>query len=425
MREYSINAMLAALAFVLALQQEPAVVDQPVYVNAHWGVSLRRLFDDWVFAPDSARGSTTIIFQPRNGSLGEQLWGALILSSWGRPVPLRQVASRRITSTWRSTLGGSFDLRARDSLDIDGFPAVHIVMSGVIGRTAVEVEEYLIARDSDLVALQFRYPRGLPRDSINAGYLRSLAGLTLRGAAAQPWTMSVQRDYLLFDLPEDEQAIAPGWLSSEVQANGRRLMRWTSLVGAPDSTTVFVVGRYRPETRRFGRLTIRVWRNLATDSMITRATDEMLAPLAQAWAVYWQDFGPVPTTEISVVETSWIATRGGPAAVFLGSDLRSPLAAQILRRELSRTWWGGIVRVDAGSARLLTELAEWSARLAGPPPVPGSSDYVIERIWSSTPSFREAIGTLVAESRGGSAATSRFYAVLGDSAASRLQRALR
>jgi len=44
---------------------------------------------------------------------------------------------------------------------------------------------YLVARDRDLLILQFRYPRGLPRDSIAAGYERSFRSLTIepRGAA--------------------------------------------------------------------------------------------------------------------------------------------------------------------------------------------------------------------------------------------------
>ena len=215
-----------ALALAVAVQQDSAVIDQPVYTSAEWGVALRRPFDDWVFSPATTRGTTTVIFQPRDASLSAQLWGALILSPWGRAVPLRDVASRRIASTWRSTLGPTFRMLARDSLDLAGQPAIHLVMSGTVQGAALEVEEYLLARDSELIALQFRYPRGLPRDSLAAGYLRSLTGFTVRArerevvvASASPpasvWQLEVHGGLLLFDLPQEYQAIAPGWLSSE------------------------------------------------------------------------------------------------------------------------------------------------------------------------------------------------------------------
>ena len=42
------------------------------------------------------------------------------------------------------------------------------------------MEEYFIARGNDLVILQFRYPRGLPRDSIAAGYQHAFDGLEFR-----------------------------------------------------------------------------------------------------------------------------------------------------------------------------------------------------------------------------------------------------
>ena len=65
-------------------------------------------------------------------------------------------------------------------IQIAGFPALHLVMSGAVNRLAVDVEEYFIARGTDLVILQFRYPRGLPRDSIAAGYQRAFDGLEIR-----------------------------------------------------------------------------------------------------------------------------------------------------------------------------------------------------------------------------------------------------
>jgi hypothetical protein len=433
--------LLFALALAAAAQQDSSVIDAPVYSSAEWGVSMRRPFDDWVFSPATARGTTTVIFQPRDGSLSDQLWGALVLSSWGREVPLQDVATRRTYTNWRATLGSSFRLLTRDSLDVAGLPAIHLVMTGAIERAVVDIEEYLVARDSDLIALQFRYPRGQPRDSISAGYLRSLASLAIRARppsapsapparAASPvsaWSVALERDRVLFDLPAEYQAVAPGWLSSEVTSQGRRLMRWTPLIGGAD-TALYAIGRFRLEPRRIGRLTLRAWRSLSTDSSLTRVTDDMLFVLARAWAVYWRDFGPVPTAEVSVVETAWSQSRGGPGVVYLGADARQPgAAASILRRELARSWWGGMVKAEGPAARLVGELLPaWSAALAGDS-ASSPESRTIERIRTTAgdAAFREAIRTLIAESRGGPPAISSFLALLGEEAAAGVRAAIR
>ncbi len=426
-----------ALALAVAVQQDSAVIDQPVYTSAEWGVALRRPFDDWVFSPATTRGTTTVIFQPRDASLSAQLWGALILSPWGRAVPLRDVASRRIASTWRSTLGPTFRMLARDSLDLAGQPAIHLVMSGTVQGAALEVEEYLLARDSELIALQFRYPRGLPRDSLAAGYLRSLTGFTVRArerevvvASASPpasvWQLEVHGGLLLFDLPQEYQAIAPGWLSSEAITQGRRLMRWTPVIGGPD-TSLYAVGRFNSETRRAGRLSFRIWRNLSADTGVTHATDAMLARLADTWAVYWRDFGPVPTTEIGVVETAWRETRGGPGVIYLGADARSPSTGDnTIRREVSRSWWGGMVRANGPAERLISELLPaWSVTLAGGPA--DSTANAIEGIRRAAgdAAFREAIRTFILASRGGVPALDSFLSALGDSAAAKAREVIR
>ena len=46
-------------------------------------------------------------------------------------------------------------------------------------HAVLDVEEYLVARGGDLILLQFRYPRGLPRDSIAAGYERVFDGIRM------------------------------------------------------------------------------------------------------------------------------------------------------------------------------------------------------------------------------------------------------
>lgn len=168
-----------------AAPQEPVPLDVPVYRDSAYGVSLHRPFDDWVFEPASSRGTTTVIFHPRDASLREQLWGALVLTTFNRDVPLGQVADQRVLTSWHATLGPSFTLLTRDSMTVVGLPAIHVVMGGAIDHAVLDVEEYLIARGGDLILLQFRYPRGLPRDSIAAGYQRVLDGLRIRGAPAQ------------------------------------------------------------------------------------------------------------------------------------------------------------------------------------------------------------------------------------------------
>ena len=161
------------------------MLDIPVYRNAAYGVALPRPFNDWVFSASASSQTTTVLFHPRRGSLREQLWGALVLASFDGPVPLAAAADQRVAGEWQETLGSSFTVLTRDSLTVRGLPAVHVVMAGAVNRVALDVEEYYVARGRDLVILQFRYPRGLPRDSVAAGYERSFDGLAIepRGAA--------------------------------------------------------------------------------------------------------------------------------------------------------------------------------------------------------------------------------------------------
>lgn len=189
-----IAAVLCALAAV-AMPQDTGMFSVPVYRNQVYGVALPRPFDDWVFSAGRSPRTTTVLFHPRLSSLREQLWGALVLTSFDGPVPLGAVADQRVQGTWQPELGPSFRLLARDSVTVAGLSAIHLVMAGAVNRVAVDVEEYAIARGRDLVVLQFRYPRGLPRDSIAAGYERVLLGLAIRAdAAAVPVVDSRGRD---------------------------------------------------------------------------------------------------------------------------------------------------------------------------------------------------------------------------------------
>jgi hypothetical protein len=179
-------APLLALALAAAAPQDQVTLDVPVYRNQQFGVSVPRPFPDWVFEPATSRGTTTVIFHPRAASLRDQLWGALVLTTFSRDVPLGQVADQRVLSSWQPALGQSFAILARDSIAVQGLPAIHLVMSGAIEQAVLDVGEYLIARGGDLILLQFRYPRGLPRDSIAAGYQRVLDGLRIVGSPGPP-----------------------------------------------------------------------------------------------------------------------------------------------------------------------------------------------------------------------------------------------
>jgi hypothetical protein len=187
-------AALLCLVAAAAPPQDPGTLDVPVYRNAAFGVALPRPFPDWVFSPGGTAQTTTVLFHPRQGSLREQLWGALVLTAFDGPVPLAAVADQRLRSTWRPALGRSFVVLTRDSIEVAGFPALHLVMSGAVNRIAVDVEEYFIARGNDLVILQFRLPHGLPRDTISGGYQHAFDGLEIRRdgpTAALPVALAV------------------------------------------------------------------------------------------------------------------------------------------------------------------------------------------------------------------------------------------
>ncbi len=177
-----LGLILAATA-VCQAPQDTATLDAPAYVNAEYGVSLPRPFDDWVFEPGTAERTTTVIFHPRDAPLGAQLWGALVLTRFSGPIAVERVAEQRVQGTWRRLLGRRFEVLGRDSLTLAGRRAVRVRMTGAIDRVGVEIDEYLVARDSVLILLQFRYPRQRPRDSLEIGYERVVQGLSISSGA--------------------------------------------------------------------------------------------------------------------------------------------------------------------------------------------------------------------------------------------------
>jgi hypothetical protein len=170
--------LLVALAGAPA-PQDTVPLDAPVYRNAMYQVALPRPFDDWVFEPATAQRTTTVIFHPRGRPLRDQLWGVLVLTTFAGPVDLQRVVRERVGVTWHQLLGRSFTLVGTDSLSLSGFPAIRVSLSGTIDRVPLRVEEYLLARDSDLIILQLRRPRSTPLDSVQQGFERVVAGLTI------------------------------------------------------------------------------------------------------------------------------------------------------------------------------------------------------------------------------------------------------
>lgn len=402
--------MTLALAALLAVQ-DPAVYRDPAL-----RIELPRPFADWQFAPATERGTTTILFYPRDGRLSDHLWGALIITSWDRSPRLDELAERRIAETYGRSARGNFTLQGVDTVMVDGLAAVRLRVAGTIDRAVLEIEEYLIARERDLVLLQLRYPRGVPRDSVAAGYARTIAGLRLSGGgnppelAPSPHAPVIDRGLVVFQVPAGMRAVTAGALIADVTFGDQRTMRFRPPV--PDDAPHYAVGRFVSDDRPVGRLTLRVWRNTERGVRVTPASDSMLAVLARGWQRYWNAFGPVPIAELVVVETDWPLTRGGAGIVFIGADAGD----QVLLRELARTWWGSFARDEGPFAALINEgLPLWSPLVAGVPVDQDrwSGGLEIARRRVGDAAFREAIRTLAAEARSNDAAIPAFFTALG------------
>lgn len=401
--------LLAALA--MQPVQDTALVVGPVYRNSALGIELPRPFDDWIFAPNTERGTTTVIFHPRGSPLSDNLWGVLIRTPWDGAPDLALLADRRVQDTWRRTFGGSFLLRGRDSVHVAGAQAVRLRMGGEIDQAVVDVDEFIIASGSDLVLLQFRIPRSVPRDSIEEGFRRVLAGLRL-GSQPVPapvgdagFAPDLDQGHIVFEVPRDMRAVSSGTLVAEVVRGDQRIMRYRPLL--EDVPALYAVGRYAVDERRMGRLALIVWRNEDRAVRVTIARDSTLAILVRGWGRYWQVFGRIPLAELTVVETDWPFTRGAPGIVFLGADATEP----ILLKELSRTWWGGYARATGPFAALTNEmLPAWAPRIAG---AEGAAGAAIEGTRRIDPArFREAIRSLAVHARQPES-TNAFFAALG------------
>ena len=483
--------LVASLATVPAAPapapQDTGTIDASVYENATFGVSIPRPFDDWVFEPGTGRQTATVIFHPKGTPLSDQLWGALILTAYPGRATLAQVAEQRLQVAWRSQLGGSLTIRAKESLWLGGYRAAHVALSGSIGQVALRAEEYVIARRRELVVLQFRCPGAVSCDSIAAGYRRVLDGLRLggtptvpahlrqartespapsRGLPWSPWqarsydalvrydSARVRADFTVrmdlvndgpvpadsvavwlwpgfaldsvragmgtvrptgangvshlplrdavppqagaevtlfyhlgaeavalpperggfapdaaylafdwlprvqsaldtsgqvaqtararyalgFDVPDSWRAIAPGRMTAEVAASGRRRMTWmTEDVAA--ATPAFALGPYRIVTRRSAGLGVSIW--LAREDSVSATTlDALVGAVRSAWIFCSRAFGRLPLADVSVVSTRLPETRGFLGLVFDGG---LDTSRDLLYREVARSWWGNSV----------------------------------------------------------------------------------
>lgn len=269
-----IGMVLAVLAG-LPTPQDTATLDAPVYANEAYGVSLPRPFPDWVFEPGSGPQTTTVIFHPRAAALREQLWGALVLTTFPGEVPLQRVVESRVETTWRRRLGRTFTLVASDSLGVSGLPALRTRMSGAIDHVVLDVDEYAIARGGDLIILQLRYPRGLPRDSIEAGYQRVIAGLRIRGGAP----VSPAPPLAVAESVASAQVVPPtGWQATSFDA----LVRYDPQVVRVDfAVTVDLVNQGASPAES---VAVWVWPAFVVDSM---RGDSALLPSRSSGSVSW------------------------------------------------------------------------------------------------------------------------------------------
>ena len=181
--------MAVRLAAVPALPaqfpQDTGTVDTGVYENRAYDVSVPRPFDGWVFEPGRSRRTATVIFHPKGASLGDQLWGAVILTPYPGRATLAQVADQRLAVAWRPQLGATYAVVQRDTLRLAGLPAVHVALTGAIGGVPLRAEEYVVARRRDLIVLQFRCPISISCDSVAVGYRRVLDGIRFGGVPVQ------------------------------------------------------------------------------------------------------------------------------------------------------------------------------------------------------------------------------------------------
>ncbi len=173
-----------------------------------------------------------------------------------------------------------------------------------------------------------------------------------------------------FDVPDGWRAVAPGRLTTEVVAAGRRRVTWTTEQVTPD-IPAFALGPYQVRARREGGIPIAIWVSPRDDSLDEGAVDTLIAAVRSGWTFCSRAFGRLPISEVSVVSADVPGIRGFAGLLLMGRGT-IPEAADSASRlgrwrgylygEIARTWWGGSVEVAGpGSAWLAEALPAWSA----------------------------------------------------------------
>jgi hypothetical protein len=254
--------------------------------------------------------------------------------------------------------------------------------AGSVARFRLRAE--VQPQDSASVTLFYH----LGRDDALAPLLPAEAGLATDGAyvvtdwlprvqplvdsAGQPVRNERPRFALRFDLPDGWRAVAPGHLTSDAVAAGRRRLTWTPGQVA-SALPAFVLGPYQIVPRRGAGFPLALWIEPSKDTIDPRALDALVAAVRSGWTFCSRAFGRLPIAELNVASADVPGILGFTGLLLMGrGTIPSPAQVDstsslgrwrdVLYREIARTWWGNSVAfAGAGSAWLTEGLPAWSA----------------------------------------------------------------
>ncbi len=162
---------------------------------------------------------------------------------------------------------------------------------------------------------------------------------------------------LRFDVPDSWRAVAPGRMTAEVNALGRRRMTWVS-DDITASIPAFTLGPYQEVERWASGLGVALW--LARGEQLNIAEiNGLVGAVRDGWSFCSRAFGRLPVAEINVVVTRIPETRGF-AGLVMSSGTDS--SRDRLIREVARTWWGNSVNAAGpGSWWILEGFPTWAS----------------------------------------------------------------
>ncbi len=162
---------------------------------------------------------------------------------------------------------------------------------------------------------------------------------------------------LRFDVPRGWRAVAPGRLTADVSASGRRRITWAGDDVAA-ATPAFALGPFRVVERWSPGLGVAVWLTPGEEPSAA-VVSELASAVRAGWIFCSRAFGRLPIGEFNVVSTRIPETRGF-AGLVLSSGMDSP--REELIREVARTWWGNSVgAAGTGSWWILEGFPAWTA----------------------------------------------------------------